>query len=358
MELNYKINIKQKENLNLSNNLVSNSDNLSIKVYNFDNEFQIISNSDNISNHFEKTNHLVQNLKTKENFILGYENLSNNVKSSPHLIDNNLSNYNPNNLHQVKEFTFLPLISEEDTYELFILEEDIFTKVSKDLYKIDIETRSIVSELDEDNDYFLYLIKDNFKYKKVSNTLTLKPEDFLNISTGFYEIYPQIKHKVKDIMWREKNSDTIVFSSDEFTSITSDVYINFDNCITNNFNAIPFSFIELKYTSNDYTPLNEIDNFSVDNEYILFELENNECIPKYFISTDIETEGDSELITKFNLLMQSHSEFKKPFLVLSDKSNIVLEKSNNIFNKVIYNTDFSKIKSNDTLIDTLTKIKI
>lgn len=360
MELNYSINLKQKEDLDLKNNLVNTSDNLSLKVFNFDNEIQIVSNSDTISNYFEETTEVVNHLNKAENFILSYTNLKDKMKFkneiNEDLLNSNL--YNIHNLYLVKSAKSLPKIKSNDYYELFILEEDTFKLVEKSEYAIDTQTNTL-NNLQEDTDYFLYLIKNDFKYKKATNNFNIKSEDFLDISSGFYEIYPQFKNTSELINLIEKSTDFLVFNSNSINTIESDMYINFDNCITDKFTSIPFNNIDIKYKSNDYTPLAQIESFDNSKEYIVFELENNNCIPKYFLSSDVETEGDLESIENFNLLIQSHSEFKKPFLVIANKSNIVVLKENLevVLNRTIYNEEFSNIK-NTILIDTLTKIQI
>lgn len=360
MELNYNINLKQKEDLDLKNSLVNISDTLSLKVFNFDNEIQIVSNSDTISNYFKETTEVVNHLNKSDNFILSYTNLKDKMKFkneiNEELLNNNL--YDINNLYLVKNTKFLPKIKFNDYYELFVLEGDQFKLIKKSEYNLDVQTNT-VNNLPEDNDYFLYLIKSDFKYKKITNNFNIKPEDFLDIPSGFYEIYPQFKNTSELADLSEKSPDFLVFNSNTVYNIESDMYINFDNCITDKFTSIPFNNIDIKYKSNDYTPLTQIESFNNSKEYIIFELENNNCIAKYFLSSEVETEGDLESIDNFNLLIQSHSEFKKPFLVIANKSNIIVLKENSevIFDKTIYNEEFSNIK-NTILIDTLTKIQI
>lgn len=360
MELNYNINLKQKEDLNLKNNLVNTSNNLSLKVFDFDNEIQIVSNSDNISNYFKETTEVVENLNKVENFILSYTELKNKMKFKNEINEDflNSDEYNIHNLHLVRDGQFLPKIKSNDYYELFILEEGVFKLITKSEYTVNTQTNTL-NNIEKGIDYFLYLIKNDFKYKKTTNNFNIKSEDFLDISSGFYEIYPQFKNTSELIDLVEKSTDFLVLNSNSINTIESDMYINFDNCITNKFVSIPFNRVDIRYKSNDYTPLTQIDIFDNSKEYIIFELENNNCIAKYFLSSEVETEGDLESIENFNLLIQSHSEFKKPFLVIANKSNIVILKDNSevIFNKTIYNEEFSTMK-NTILIDTLTKIQI
>lgn len=361
MELNYKIKLKQKENSELQNNLLNLSPLQTTNIFNYDGLIEIISNSENISQYFEETNTRVDVVNRKENFILGYEKSdkfteNSDIDFSQEFLSNILNSKYHKNLTKVINLEFDKIIDYETKYELLERDEEnnIFELIDKDLYSINYETSKIITEfLPSNKNYFLFTIKDFFKLKKSSNNLVLKKEDILNLNSGFYQIKPQIKNKgIKD--FKEETSDYVKIFSKDTLQLKSDFNINFDQCITNSFILSPYSSVEIKYTAIDFTPLNIVSTFDPLKEYIIFEVENNAYIPKFFLSSEVESSG--EFVAEFDLLMQSHEEFKKPFLVISNYATLELLNKNEI--KIIHNKDFSKLKEDSLSSSTLTIIKI
>ena len=175
----------------------------------------------------------------------------------------------------------------------------------------------------------------------------------LNPLKSSKKIKPQIKNKgIKD--FKEETSDYVKIFSKDILQLNSDFNINFDQCITNSFILSPYSSVEIKYTSIDFTPLNIVNTFDPLKEYIIFEVENNAYIPKFFLSSEVESSG--EFVAEFDLLMQSHEEFKKPFLVISNYATLELLNKNEI--KIIHNKDFSELKEDSLSSSNLTTIKI
>lgn len=362
MELNYNVRIKQTENNELKNNLKYTSPLLDLKTFKVDGEFVITSNSENVGEYFENSSEVVSSINKNGNFIVGYNENPNsfvdlNINSN-YISDLKTSKYN-SKLIPIIDLEFEVDIEEEDDVTLLVYDELIhdFSLVLKEDYDIDLENQKIISiSLDLSKNYFFVLKKEYLKYKKTVPNFRLKNEDLLNTSDGFYQILPSYKNKTLDYNLRIENN-TFNLISKKPLKLYSDLNINYDNCVTNSFNYIPNFQIEISYGMTDYTLLKNIESFDPLKEYIIFELRNNIQVPKYFLSSE-NTDLDSRI--DFDLLIQSHEEFKKPFSIISSKAELDIFNSEQIKIKTqtIVNKDFNRIKNDEAFATSLTKIKI
>ena len=65
-------------------------------------------------------------------------------------------------------------------------------------------------------------------------------------------------------------------------------------------------------------------NLDTDNKYIVYKLENNEYAPQFIISSDGTEEQED-----FNLLLNSHEEFLRPYFILPFKTEVLLNYKDN-----------------------------
>lgn len=362
MELNYKVSIKQKENLNVKKNLENISNKMSLKIFKYDGTIELVSNSKNISEYFKTTNTLVDSVNKKDGFILGYEKDSGkDIVSFPEITESFLSDFLTGpyykNLIRVSDFRFYKNISPSSENYLLELKDNVFTLVPDSSYTIDFKDSKIVSNVLEDSLYFILSFRYEYELEKTTSKISLTPEDFIDLTSGFYHIFPKDSIKTTTLNINFIKDNLYVDSGDIF-KITSDLNINFDNCTTNTFTLIPNNPLVISYKLNDYTSLNDVVEFNSEKEYFIYELQNNVLNLKYYLASTVETEGD--LVEDFNLLLQSHEEFKKPYVILSNRADIDLlnKRTNQIFTRTIENKEFSILKEDSALINTLTKIKI
>lgn len=163
---------------------------------------------------------------------------------------------------------------------------------------------------------FVLLFKDNKGIKKVDNNFDISDDKLLSLDSGFYQILPKYyKNSSKLLVSRVNNKLSI--SSDDPSELVSDLYLNIDNFITNRFFLLPSIDTSITYNQ-DYTPLNEVSEFVESKEYIIFQLEGSKYIPKFYLSSDNEEEPED-----FTTLMKSHYEFKRAYVVLANKANLL-----------------------------------
>ena len=362
MELNYNISIKQLENNDLKKNLKCTSPLLSLETFKIDGEFILVSNSENVGEYFVNSSDVVSTVNKNGNFILGYnENKDSfeNFNLDLEFISNlKTSKYN-SKLTPIINLEYNNIIEKEDEVLLLLYEEipHSFFLVSKEDYSIDFENQKLINiNLDISKKYFFATKKEYLKYKKIVPNFRLKNEDFLNASDGFYQILPSYKNKTLDYNLKIDNNHLNLISKKPL-KLHSNLNINFDNCVTNSFNYIPNFQIDINYGMTDYTELKDKNSFDPLKEYIIFELRNNIQVPKYFLSSE-NNDLDSRL--DFDLLMQSHEEFKKPYSLISNKAELDIFNSEQIKVKTqtIVNKDFNRIKNDEAFATSLTKIKI
>lgn len=367
MELNYSIKLKQKEDEKLKDTLKYTGDYLSLKTFKFENEVIIKSNSKNISSYFKLSNKLVKSIKSRDNLITGYEHLIESLEKDKEIFkdilleDGFLNSRYSEKLIPLNNFVYDKYLNSESQVYLLKYNEPLnsMSIIETLEYNIDYNTQTVIIDpsITDDSKYYLYEIKNNiFEYEPTSTNFNLKSSDFLNIPNGFYEILPSFKNNYSTYQFNSNNYNYKLFSKKSLKLISS-LSINYDNCITDKFYYIPDFYLNINYGSNDYTPLNNVEVFDIDREYIIFELENNLQVPKYFLSSN---NNDLDDRSTYDLLMQSHSEFKKVFSVIANFSDLKITNSDNTIleTEIIKNKDFNRIKNDASFIDSIIKIRI
>lgn len=240
-------------------------------------------------------------------------------------------------------------------------QEGSFTQVNRDVDLFDIEesiplkeffkkySRYIVSELPRDlsfTDEVRYVtvgtdvrksdtetpvklvFRDKGKLVPVEDKFDISLDRLLSVQDGFYQILPRYSYNLKEYFLDG------ILSTKEPSRLSSDVNLNIDGCVTNRFYTLPDSPISVTY-SNDYTVLTDVELVS-GKEYIIFELKGDKPQPLFYLTPDHDTVPEA-----YTTLMESHTEFKRKYLVIANKAT--LRTSTTEYE--VTNTYFDKVKN-------------
>lgn len=367
MELNYNIKLQQLSSEVLEANLKMPSETLSASVYKTEFGLTLKSNSENISNYFKETSQLIKNMKLDSNYILGYDEDPSwgyqergSFEITRDYLDTFLSGPDRYNLEPVIEGKFVRNISDQDTVNLLSFKEGVFSLESLDKFEITYSDFKVnIQDPEEDSHYFLLVFKNNIKYERLSDTFNIPTNQFINLSNDFYQIIPSFKKSSYSL---NSTPNLVSLRSTNPLDISSSFNVNYDNYTAKEFFLIPKFKIDISYSCNDYTPLNEVESFDPSNEFVILKLEEGDYKPIYHLSSKFPITADK---TEYNLLLQSHEEFKKPYFVIAEKATITIKdplRSTTLDSETIYNKDFESLKNTNTSVDgnviPLTKIKI
>lgn len=157
-------------------------------------------------------------------------------------------------------------------------------------------------------------------YENLNNYVELPYKELLHLNNGFYRFYP------KKTQEQNKFSITphfIQINSETLIELSSKYKVNYNSMNLYKFISYPSNYTEISL--NDvYSPLIYKQNLESDNEYIIYKLENNSYIPQYILTKEGENIDEN-----FNLLINSHPEFLRPYFILPLKTEISLSYKNN-----------------------------
>lgn len=367
MELNYTVKVQQLANEVLDESMQIPSETLSLSTFKTEFGVTLKSNSENIADYFEESSQLIKNIKLDSNYILGYDedktwNYSErgSFEITSEYLKDLLKGLDRYNLEPIINGKFEKNISDQDTVNLLSYKEGVFKLESEEKFSISFSDFKVeVINAEEFTNYFLLIYKNNIKYSKVTDRLTIPTDQFINLPNDFYQILPSFKKSSYSLNSSEYFLDV---SSTNLLELTSNYNVNYDNYVSKDFNLPPKFKISITYSSDDYTPLNSIDSFNSEYEYIIFELEDEVYKPLYYLSKNFVISSDK---TDYLLLMKSHEEYKKPFFVVANKAIITIKdplKDSILDTEILYNRDFEVLKNTNSSVDgnviPLTKIKI
>lgn len=234
-----------------------------------------------------------------------------------------------------------------------------FSKVPPTNYTLDLANKTINSSsllLGSDLKLFLLVFNNHFEYIKASDNLSLAKDFFVKYPSGFYQVNPTFENKSEYIVNKTSNS-SLKLQANKIFNLTSDLYLNFDNCLTNKFKLLPTYLLNISYSLNDYSPLNLIKTFSPNYEYIVFKLEGDKFIPRFHLAPT--NTSDVSGLEEYNLIMQSHEEFKKSFYVICSQINLNITKNEvNLETITITNKDFDNLLNMPSTTSSIKRIKL
>lgn len=234
-----------------------------------------------------------------------------------------------------------------------------FSKVPSTNYTLDLANKTINSSsllLGSDLKLFLLVFNNHFEYIKASDNLSLAKDFFVKYPSGFYQVNPTFENKSEYIVNKTSNS-SLKLQANKIFNLTSDLYLNFDNCLTNKFKLLPTYLLNISYSLNDYSPLNLIKTFSPNYEYIVFKLEGDKFIPRFHLAPT--NTSDVSGLEEYNLIMQSHEEFKKSFYVICSQINLNITKNEvNLETITITNKDFDNLLNMPSTTSSIKRIKL
>lgn len=403
MELNYKIKVTQMHNTSLDKVLKKTSDKLEMNVFKFKDSITLKSNSDRISNHYKKSINKVASIKNRGDTILGFDWDSESLslfkpEVSEEFLEGFLQTKYHKNLFPVYGNKYNCKILDTDSVYLLSLNSEIsaatstdslrasylnkpseiyestleewvelntgsgvlkFSKVPPTNYTLDLANKTINSSsllLGSDLKLFLLVFNNHFEYIKASDNLSLSKDFFVKYPSGFYQVNPTFENKSEYIVNKTSNS-SLKLQANKIFNLTSDLYLNFDNCLTNKFKLLPTYLLNISYSLNDYSPLNLIKTFSPNYEYIVFKLEGDKFIPRFHLAPT--NTSDVSGLEEYNLIMQSHEEFKKSFYVICSQINLNITKNEvNLETITITNKDFDNLLNMPSTTSSIKRIKL
>ena len=157
-------------------------------------------------------------------------------------------------------------------------------------------------------------------YENLNNNVELSYKDVLYLSNGFYKFYPK---KVTNKNNFTITSNFIKLQSENLIQVKSKYKVKYNDNVLYNFLNYPSNSLEI-ILDDTLSPLISKDNLDTDNKYIVYKLENNEYIPQFIISSDGTEEQEN-----FNLLLNSHEEFLRPYFILPFKTEVLLSYKDN-----------------------------
>lgn len=403
MELNYKIKVTQMHNTSLDKVLKKTSDKLEMNVFKFKDSITLKSNSDRISNHYKKSINKVASIKNRGDTILGFDWDSESLslfkpEVSEEFLEGFLQTKYHKNLFPVYGNKYNCKILDTDSVYLLSLNSEIsaatstdslrasylnkpseiyestleewvelntgsgvlkFSKVPPTNYTLDLANKTINSSsllLGSDLKLFLLVFNNHFEYIKASDNLSLSKDFFVKYPSGFYQVNPTFENKSEYIVNKTSNS-SLKLQANKIFNLTSDLYLNFDNCLTNKFKLLPTYLLNISYSLNDYSPLNLIKTFNPNYEYIVFKLEGDKFIPRFHLAPT--NTSDVSGLEEYNLIMQSHEEFKKSFYVICSQINLNITKNEvNLETITITNKDFDNLLNMPSTTSSIKRIKL
>lgn len=344
MNLEYKINIHQKRvpNFTKDSYRISND----FRVIKSDRSFLIESEDTLQGSGFIKTEEMLAATNKIEDFIVGYqdkksfnEDESNFQKEifpvsnlNKFLLDYRLY------IKEIKNNIIDHSITIDDTVHVLYWDNESLNILDKNSYDINYKTFKLVLNGSVNSDYlFTVTFKTQYKYKKTSDRFELNLEQLLDIEPGFYNIYPK---KIYSNYSLVKEGDQYILNNSEALKIQSDVSISFDNLNSDQFLVPPKNQTILNYSFQNLSDLDNVGEFDYTDEkqYIIFLLEDNQYKKVFTLP---ENKDDDN----FNILMNSHTEFKRPYSFIANKSEVLIKDFNDrLLEKIIvYNKDFKNI---------------
>ena len=157
-------------------------------------------------------------------------------------------------------------------------------------------------------------------YENLNNSVELSYKDVLYLSNGFYKFYPK---KVTNKNNFTITSNFIKLQSENLIQVTSKYKVKYNDNVLYNFLNYPSNSLEI-ILDDTFSPLISKNNLDTDNKYIVYKLENNEYAPQFIISSDGTEEQED-----FNLLLNSHEEFLRPYFILPFKTEVLLNYKDN-----------------------------
>lgn len=327
ININYKIGVETIEDSSLNALLNETGPFQSIKNYSsLDGIRLTVQNSDLISNAFKRHSVKQVDVHKRDGYVVKQTDINSNLRHK-------INNFDILELSSIsyKEFIQkfgryiigkvddkLPSgISTYDQIRVVEIKDEVVTKLEKDLYGLSIDHgRVYVDTILNTENLYVLLFRDVGKIIKVDNNFDISNEKLLSLSSGFYQILPKYYHSTKEL-YTSKSKGQLTLQAEDVVKVVSDMYVNLDGCTTNSFILQPGLEVLVKYEQ-DYTPLTEVKSFWEDKEYIIFKIEENTLSPLYHITSSGEdpTEG-------YKQLMQSHHEFLRNYVVISDKASML-----------------------------------
>ncbi len=152
-------------------------------------------------------------------------------------------------------------------------------------------------------------------YENLNNNVELSYKDVLYLSNGFYKFYPK---KVTNKNNFTVTSNFIKLQSENLIQVKSKYKVKYNDNVLYNFLSYPSNNLEI-ILDNTLSPLISKNNLDIDNKYIVYKLKDDEYVPQFIISS----EGTAQE-KDFNLLLNSHEEFLRPYFILPFKTEISL----------------------------------
>ena len=343
MILEYSIKIRQnKIDVFTEDTLRSNMDFNTIKS-----ERSLIIDSSDVmqGSGFIKSDIIVENIYTNNDFIVGYQLKKHFNKEDSNFKKEVFPAVNVNEflkkyrryLKEVNNYQIDRSINLNESLYIIYLETDKFNLLDTNLYTINKDTYQIESTNELPSKLYSISFSSKYAYKKTSDRLEITAEEILDISPGFYNIFPKYTSSKYSLI---KNQEKYILENREALKINSEFNISFDNLNSSEFLIPPSNQTYLDYQEQNLTELNNIESFdySEDKKYIVLLLQDNEYQKVFKLPEDKDSED-------FTILMRSHLEFKRPYSFISNKSEVSIRDFNDeLLEKIIiYNTDFYKI---------------
>ena len=346
MHIQYKIGLKQKSVPSISSSSYRPA--IDFKISKTYQSLEVTSNEPYIGSGYIKTDQIISKYKYQRDYLIGEEPKTFINDLNKEFVLEEYPKYNIAKflikyrgfIKEVKNYVLDDTITENEALTLLEIKVDTSIHLlDKNLYTVDYlkSTVSLETPLEVSSKLFSVTFPVNYSYQKSSNKVLINLENILELTPGFYNISPK---KVKDIYKIIKEDLFFKIENKKALKYISDFNISFDKSVGNEFLAPPSNSTLLEYSKNDISPLTDITSFdfSEGQEYIIYKLNGN----KYDIAFKLPMhEKEQNLID----LLASHSEFKRPYSFIANKSKVIIKDYNDVVLEsfLIINKDFKEI---------------